>query len=491
MRAFSLISLLPFVFILFSIAGIALITLGVRGLPIFSAPRCRRCGYDLRTIHFTSDDVGNCPECGNALSSPDAVTYGRWRRQPKKIVWGVVLVAVPWLVGLTMMFVVRNRMTTAVATGPGALPSQSTSALLAALPANLNAPWHWQELERRLKANQLAPADVDVAFAVLAASLNADRAAGKTRQPLHWCGSFIATALTTKSVSQTKVDALCQAYYGMEPPIKMRDRARTGQAVQLVLNAHEPWDIEGFQRCWALSDIMLDGSTKVSIKQRYNQQDVLAGDALSGTGRDGEFEAALPRDLSPGEHEVVFTYEVGIVPQSATFRGIDGKPGTPDKWPQTVSRWQAVVKRKITITPKDQSPLTIITDPARDPFKSATLTVEEALVRPATGGVELALNWKLKGNVDPAASYQVFVQAGTERIDFGKMVFGSYGGGTMRSMPDRKRLNSLPPDVRSIDVILTPDPARAEEFIEFKEVWGLPLELKDIPLQRFDVEPSK
>jgi hypothetical protein len=120
-----------------------------------------------------------------------------------------------------------------------------------------------------------------------------------------------------------------------------------------------------------------------------------------------------------------------------------------------------------------------------------TLTVEEALVRPATGGVELAFSWKLKGTADPAASYQIFVQAGSERIDFGKMVFGSTGRGSLRSMPDRKRLRSMPADVRSIDVILTPDPAPAEEFVEFKEIWGKPLELKDIPLQRFDVESAK
>jgi len=198
MRAFPFISLLPFVFLIFSIAGIVLITLGVRGRPIFAAPRCRKCGYDLRNISFASDDVGNFPECGTTLSSPDAVTFGRWRRQPKKIVWGVVFVALPWIIGLAMMFVVRNRMVTAVA-GPGALPSQTTPALIAALPANLNTPWHWQELERRLKANQLTQADVDAAFAALTTSLNADRAIGKDRQPLHWCGNFISAAMAANS----------------------------------------------------------------------------------------------------------------------------------------------------------------------------------------------------------------------------------------------------------------------------------------------------
>ena len=95
-------SIIPFVFLIFSVAGIVVVTLGVRGRPIFAAPRCRKCGYDLRNVSFTSDDVGNCPECGTPLSSPDAVTFGRWRRQPKKIVWGVVLVALTFVPALAL-----------------------------------------------------------------------------------------------------------------------------------------------------------------------------------------------------------------------------------------------------------------------------------------------------------------------------------------------------------------------------------------------------
>ena len=273
--------------------------------------------------------------------------------------------------------------------------------------------------------------------------------------------------------------------------MKLRDRTRAARPVQIVLNEHDPWDIEGFQRCWALSDVTIDGTAKVPLKQLYGPQNVLKPDDLSGAGNNGEIRATIAA-LSPGEHEVAFMYDVGIVTNPATFRGIDGKPGTPDKWPPTVSRWQTVVKRKVTVVPQDQSPLTTITDPARDPFKSSKLTVEEALVRPATGGVELVINWKVTGNPDPVASYRIAVQAGEERIDFGKMVFGVVSRhGTYRSMPDRKQLKSLPASVRSIDIILTPDPVPAEEFIEVKEVWGGPLELKDVPLGRFDGETPK
>jgi hypothetical protein len=491
MRAFfPLISIVPLLCIALSITGIALITLGLRGRPVFSSPRCRKCDYDLRNMQFLSGEVGNCPECGVSLATPDAVTFGRWRRQPRRIVWGSVLLVLPWFGLVGLFFVMRSRAVVAVG-GPTAVASQTTPALLASLPASITTPWTWQELERRLKANQLAQADVDAAFAALAKSLNADRAAGKSRQPLHWSGSFVDAALKAKAASQPQVDALMQAYYDTAPPIQLRKTARAGEPIPIVFNVHEPWDIPGFQRCWAVSDMTVDGAKFTPI-DRYNHKEPLKPDQLSGGGPGGEVQAELPSALPPGEHEIAITADVGIVPDNAAFRGIDGRPGTPDKWPATLSRWQTVVKRKITITAKDQSPLKIITDPNRDPFKSTSISVAEALVRPATQGVELAIKWNVDNKVSPVLSYRIWVQAGGQRIDFGTMVVGSYSSGsTIRSIPDRQHLKSLPPDVRSIDITLEPDPKPAEQFTSIEEVWGQPLELKNAALERFDVEPAK
>ena len=50
----NLFMLLPILTIALTVVGIVLVTLGVRGRPVFALPRCRKCGYDLRNMQFLS-----------------------------------------------------------------------------------------------------------------------------------------------------------------------------------------------------------------------------------------------------------------------------------------------------------------------------------------------------------------------------------------------------------------------------------------------------
>ena len=114
---------LPVVIVILSAIGLALIVLGVRGQPIFSSPRCAKCGYDLRNVQFMSSDAaaGACPQCGNGLASVGAVSFGRWQQQPRRIVWGVVLLVLPWVLAIGAVAVARSRpsrVATAVGVGP-------------------------------------------------------------------------------------------------------------------------------------------------------------------------------------------------------------------------------------------------------------------------------------------------------------------------------------------------------------------------------------
>src|SRR5215207_5998107 len=100
-------ALLPLVAVAFAIAGVVMIALGIRGRPVFGLPRCAKCGYDLRNVPFASVADGaemKCPECGQTLADPAAVTFGKWQRQPKRIVAGVVVLVAPWLF-LLLLFV--------------------------------------------------------------------------------------------------------------------------------------------------------------------------------------------------------------------------------------------------------------------------------------------------------------------------------------------------------------------------------------------------
>src|SRR6266496_5872905 len=175
------INLAPIALIAVALVGLIVLTLGVRGRPDLSSPRCARCSYDLRAVSFMSEQsAGVCPECGAQLSESGAVSFGKWRRQPRLVIGGLTLIALPVLVGLGLGAMPRSRSAAMVAAvGPANRSSQPTSAILASLPKSINAPWDWQELDRRLRAGSLSAADVSSAVGILITQLQADRAAGR------------------------------------------------------------------------------------------------------------------------------------------------------------------------------------------------------------------------------------------------------------------------------------------------------------------------
>ena len=483
----NLFIVLPLLMIAVTVIGIVLVTLGVRGRPVFALPRCRKCAYDLRNMQFLSEELGNCPECGSQLSGPKGVTFGRWQRRPKQIVLGVVLLVLPFASFIPATYVMRQSQ--AVAGGPAGVSGMTTPALLASLPKATNSPWEWQELDRRMSAGSLTPADVDSAFAALTTKFNADRAAARPRQPPHWYGGFVSSAMRNKTASQSAIDALCQAYYGQVPPLTMRNLAREGEPMALSLNEHESWDLNGVRRVWAITDVVTEGGAKLTAQQQYGKKELLPPDALSGSGREGDMRVALVHALPPGEHELTFNYTIGVVPDNVTFVGLDGKPGTPNKWPPTVARWTAAVKRKVKVVAKDESLVALVTDPERNPFKTSTIDIEQLLARPSTRGVELVIKWKFKGEPSPVAAYHVWIQAGGEKIDYGTLVAGKTLRGGTTSYSSATVVKSLPPEVTSANVLLTPDTKAAEQQIAITEIWGQPLELNDVTLERFDLAP--
>lgn len=81
-------------------AGIALLTLGLRGKRINTNPHCRRCGYD---VSAAGDAPGGapavCPECGRDLTLRRALRIGARRRRRGMIVTGGVLLLVALAIG--------------------------------------------------------------------------------------------------------------------------------------------------------------------------------------------------------------------------------------------------------------------------------------------------------------------------------------------------------------------------------------------------------
>jgi hypothetical protein len=475
------------------IAGAVVIALGIRGRAVFASPRCAKCSYDLRAVNFLTQQVGSCPECGADLGQPAAVTFGQLQRRPSMIIAGVIIALSPLLLMVLLVMVPRAVIRPAV--GAQASKARTTPALITSLATTLNQPWDWQELERRLGAGSLTTADVDAVVNVLINDIAAKRAAGQRPQPVHWAERFLKPAVSSGALSPAVLKSLCQTYYGDAPQIRSRSRVRQNQPMDLEFDLEGPWNLPGMQVCWSLKQVQADDGSVLTLTHAYDQRSATARsnpDRFSGTNRGGDVRAQLAQALSPGEHELSFTFDMGTVVENTTFVGLDGNPGTADKWPSPISTWQSIVKQKVQVVTQDQSVIDVITDPKQDPLQKVTLNVEQALTRPHTRGVEIVIKWAASDHADPPISYRVTLVAGDQKIDFGRVFTGRTGTSrSTSSMSGMKMVKTLAPEVKSIDLLFTPDPEGAERFVGVERIWGGEYKIENVKLERYELEEDK
>lgn len=471
--------LIALAFIVFSVAGLACLVIGLRGRAVFSAPTCAKCGYDLRAMNFMSADIATCPECGAKLDTPRAVSFGRLQRWRGMIVAGIVMLVLPWLSLLLLIPTMRS----ARGMGPAASASLSNQALLAKLPTTIDEPWDWRELERRLAAGTLSTTEAESAIAALTTRLVAQRAKGQPTTYLPWSGSFVKAALQLQGFDAKRKQAFLQAFHGV-PKVTMRKVMRQNDLrVQVQYSTS---DFEGMQSCWVLNKVVADGATPMTVKDRYrNGPD--HPDMRSGSERYSHHEWQLAEPLSPGEHELVFVFDMGVVPAGAQFRGMDGRPGSAEKWPSPVAQWQETITHKINVVAQDQPLVKVVEDESIDPRRDVGIAVQSAVVRPSQGGSQLALKWKYASPLQIPLVYRIEGMAGGQKIDCGQFVLVSQNNGSMTSISDVRDIPKLPPEAKTLDLKLIPSPKIAEGFEEIDQILGGEVEIKNIPLERYDL----
>ena len=474
------ISIVPLVLVLI---GLILLVLGIRGSPRLSEPHCAKCGYDLRVLNFASSEPKRCSECGGR---PQRAGGGDFR--PLCQASATDSIGDEHDCG-RRAGAVRRQAVSGRGSGPNN-PNRSTRTILTSLPGTVSTPWDWQELERRLAAGNLSAAETDAAFDVLIAYLKQERAAGKPQQPLNWAGGFINKGISSGRASQPKVLALSQAYYS-PPKVSTPSAARVGQEIKLEVDCNDnPWNIEKAQKVWALKSVVVGGTQELQPRDAYpNGAAATNRDRFSGTSY-GNLHANLTHSLPPGEYELTFTFDMGVIAPGATLRGIDGRPGSVEKWPAPLATWQAVVKQKITIVGRADPLVALVTDPALDPLKGNPLGVDEAILRAATGGAQLVIKWKaMPDRPSLPLSYKVAMVMDGQRIPCGGFLMGPRitSGNTSESLIKQK----LPDDLKTIDLVFTPDPAAAEQIIGIDRIWGGTFEIKGVPVARYDLEPGK
>jgi hypothetical protein len=96
-----------------------------------------------------------------------------------------------------------------------------------------DAPWVWQELERRLASKDLTKQEVNDAVNELAAYMKQTKPGG-WNQPFSWQRNFLQAANNAGMISEDTLIALCEAFYGSRgvwEPVVGPHRARRRTAL--------------------------------------------------------------------------------------------------------------------------------------------------------------------------------------------------------------------------------------------------------------------
>ncbi len=264
-------SLIFLVAAIFFVAGLILLWQGWRGLPEFSEPYCRKCGYDVRGLNWV-EPARKCPECGSDLAAAGAVRFGKYRRRPRRMALGACVL------GLVLFLPFGLRMAVMLLNRPPA--AQSTPSLLATLATNGDDAFTWQELTRRYNSGRLSRGQGATAVNHLIAWLNANPS--RRRRPLAWSGDLVKTAIADGVVSGEELARLSDAFYGPAPEVKVRQRLRQGKKLKFEIEGRIAWNLPGLQHLVALRSVSLDGKPVEGKVHKLGRRGIFEHGSVSG-----------------------------------------------------------------------------------------------------------------------------------------------------------------------------------------------------------------
>jgi hypothetical protein len=390
--------------------------------------------------------------------------------------WGGFLLILP-LLGIGVMWFVM----TSVRPGPGNLGVVSTAQLIQTrLPQQVDEPWVWQELDARRQAGKLTPQQVDSTVQALIAHMKATQPAGWNR-PLSWQREFLTAAIQAGAVSEPVLLALCDAFFGPSPTVQPLERMREGKTgMNVNVNYGNPWANNsglGMELLWKVERLLVDGKP-VEVEQHHN-----FGDNWSGRLRQG---------LDAGDHELTVEVACAYVDEGKLI-GLDANRLERKQWPKPRKEWTKTVSMPFKVYTQAEPIVALDTDPSLDPVRSGGVQVERLVVQAGPNGSKsVILKLRFPSALPIPVSADVGVKIGEQSLNLGRTWIdqqeGSHrsGGSQLQA-----KLTALDPAEESADVVLTPNPAHIEHVPDVERIWGRPITLRNVPLERLDLEAGQ
>lgn len=387
------------------------------------------------------------------------------------VAWGLTLGVIPFA-GFGVLALASSFMGSA----PGGLGVLTTSQIInKRLPSQIDEPWVWQELERRLAGGKLKTSDADAAVAALTKHMVTTKPGGWD-EPLSWQRTFLRASDDANLVSTQKWIELSDAFYG-KPKLEPLPRLRSGSAnLDLRIEFGSTWaDHSGlpYKLVWSVKRLSIDGKPVE-----------FDGDSSGDHSWYGRHRG----NLKPGKQELTIEIEAAYIEKDKLV-GIDINRLPANRWPRPAKRWKQTLTAPLEVFATQDTIVKLTTDPQLDPRKSNAIEVERIVIQPQ-GQDKTKVVLKVKtGDVLPTPiSFDVGIRVGEQDVHVGHTWAirqpnrGVSGGSNLQ-----EEIEPLDPSVTTADVYLVPNPLHIEEQPDVEVIWGKPIVLRGVPLERFDL----
>jgi hypothetical protein len=191
-------------------------------------------------------------------------------------------------------------------------------------------------------------------------------------------------------------------------------------------------------------------------------------------------------NVSPGEHELTFEFTCAYVDQ-AKLIGLDAVNLPPTRWPNAAKKWTRKVSAPLKVFTADEPLVKLTTDAKLDPrsgiqVKRCVVQADEANKK------KIILEMDIGGTT--SMSCDVSITLAGQTIPLGSQWSARSDNGSTTSGGSNLSaiIESLDPVIEYADITLTPAPRHIEHRPEVTEIWGKPITISGVLVERLDLE---
>lgn len=454
------------------IYGMFLLITGIRGRKIDQHPLCKKCRFDLTGRDDTHD---KCSECGADLQTRGAIVHGNRARHPGRIVRGSVLLVVLLLIITPFAIKALSRVNWASYLPIWTLRMQTVNDTRWADAA-------WGQLLHRLYDKQLSDAKIQMLIKD-AMTLQADT----TRPWQVGAGSFFETAWCDRKVSSADWKTYARTALTSSLEVQVRPNVNIGAAIPVsIRNINSRMAIMDIICLYKQGEFSIDGTVVNRLDLQYRTN--LNRYVKEGCDYHVDVPDSLWMTIAPGKH----TLKIKARALLHDWRTFMNTPPYIDK--MTVQEFDALqdvaycdweLELPFEVIPADFADAQPVTIPPYPRAMDNVITTTELKYS------SKYLLWELKLQISSMPvnlACDVVAVAGDQRCELLSLCFNvaMYSRSDFFRFSDSKLKPLLDMGVDKIDLHLIPNGKVAQNTVNIKEYWGLPIVIKDVPLNKGD-----